>query len=162
MAKKQLLRGGTAELARLLGITQRRVQQLTEMKVVTRQPEGDFLLQEAIAEFYGFKYKTDEAVDYMAEKALHEKAKRELAEMEVRKRQRELFEAADIKEVMTNMLVNFRTQFLGLPDKMSPQLANRPAGKINALLNQEITAELVEVKDYAPDLFVEENHAGSE
>lgn len=162
MAKKQLLRGGTAELARLLGITQRRVQQLTEMKVITRQPEGDFLLPEAIAEFYGFKYKTDESVDYMAEKALHEKAKRELAEMEVRKRQWELFEAADIKEVMTNMLVNFRTQFLGLPDKMSPQLANRSAGEINALLNQEITAELVEVKDYAPDLFAEENHAGSE
>lgn len=162
MAKKQLLRGGTAELARLLGITQRRVQQLTEMKVITRQPEGDFLLPEAIAEFYGFKYKTDESVDYMAEKALHEKAKRELAEMEVRKRQRELFEAADIKEVMTNMLVNFRTQFLGLPDKMSPQLANRSVREINALLNQEITAELVEVKDYAPDLFAEENHAGPE
>ncbi len=156
MAKKQLPRGGTAELSRLLGITQRRVQQLTETKVITRQPEGDFLLPEAIAEFYGFKYKTDESVDYMAEKALHEKAKRELAEMEVRKRQRELFEANTIKSVMTDMLVNFRTQFLGLPDKMSPQLANRSAAEINALLNQEITAELLEVKDYTADLFAEE------
>ena len=54
------------------------------------------------------------------------------------------------------MLVNFRTQFLGLPDKMSPQLANRSAAEINALLNQEITAELLEVKDYTADLFAEE------
>lgn len=162
MAKRQLPRSGTAELARLLGITQRRVQQLTETKVITRQPEGDFLLPEAIAEFYGFKYKTEESIDYMAEKALHEKAKRELTEMEMRKKRGELFEGAVIKSVMTNMLVNFRTQLLGLPARLSPQLANRPAGEINALLNQEITAELVEVKDYAPDLFAEENHAGPE
>ena len=42
MAKKIEIRGNTGELAKLLNITQRRVNQLAEEKIITRQPEGDF------------------------------------------------------------------------------------------------------------------------
>lgn len=147
MAKKIEIRGNTGELAKLLNITQRRVNQLAEEKIITRQPEGDFVLPEAIAEFYSFKFQSDEAIDFMAEKALHEKAKRELAELELQKRRNEVHDAADVELVMTDMLTNLRSQLLGLPAKMAPQLANRDKDYIDQTLTDEIHARLTELSD---------------
>ena len=153
MAKKIEIRGNTGELAKLLNITQRRVNQLAEEKIITRQPEGDFVLPQAIAEFYSFKFQSDEAIDFMAEKALHEKAKRELAELELQKRRNEVHDAADVELVMTDMLTNLRSQLLGLPAKMAPQLANRDKDYIDQTLTDEIHARLTEISDYSPEMF---------
>ncbi len=153
MAKKIEIRGNTGELAKLLNITQRRVNQLAEEKIITRQPEGDFVLPEAIAEFYSFKFQSDEAIDFMAEKALHEKAKRELAELELQKRRNEVHDAADVELVMTDMLTNLRSQLLGLPAKMAPQLANRDKDYIDQTLTDEIYARMTELSDYTPEMF---------
>lgn len=153
MAKKIEIRGNTGELAKLLNITQRRVNQLAEEKIITRQPEGDFVLPEAIAEFYSFKFQSDEAIDFMAEKALHEKAKRELAELELQKRRNEVHDAADVELVMTDMLTNLRSQLLGLPAKMAVQLANRDKDYIDQTLTDEIHARLTEISDYSPEMF---------
>lgn len=153
MAKKIEIRGNTGELAKLLNITQRRVNQLAEEKIITRQPEGDFVLPEAIAEFYSFKFQSDEAIDFMAEKALHEKAKRELAELELQKRRNEVHDAADVELVMTDMLTNLRSQLLGLPAKMAVQLANRDKDYIDQALTDEIHARLTELSDYSPGMF---------
>ena len=156
MPKKIEVRGNTGELAKLLGITQRRVNQLAEETVITRQPEGDFILPEAIAEFYSFKYKNDEAIDFMAEKALHEKAKRELAELELQRRRNEVHDAADVEMIMTDMLTNLRTQLLGLPAKMAVQLANRDKDYIDQALTNEIHSRLSELSDYHPEMFTAE------
>lgn len=153
MAKKIEIRGNTGELAKLLNITQRRVNQLAEEEIITRQPEGDFVLPEAIAEFYSFKFQSDEAIDFMAEKALHEKAKRELAELELQKRRNEVHDAADVELVMTDMLTNLRSQLLGLPAKMAVQLANRDKDYIDQTLTDEIHARLTEISDYSPEIF---------
>lgn len=153
MAKKIEIRGNTGELAKLLNITQRRVNQLAEEKIITRQPEGDFVLPEAIAEFYSFKFQSDEAIDFMAEKALHEKAKRELVELELQKRRNEVHDAADVELVMTDMLTNLRSQLLGLPAKMAVQLANRDKDYIDQTLTDEIHARLTEISDYSPEMF---------
>ena len=118
MAKKIVPRGSGAELARLLGITDRRVRQLADEEILTREPEGDYLLPEVIAEYYAYKYKTDESVDLMKEKALHEKAKRELAELELAKRRNEVHDAEDVQIVMVDMLTKLRSQLLGLPTKI--------------------------------------------
>ena len=153
MAKKIEIRGNTGELAKLLNITQRRVNQLAEEKIITRQPEGDFVLPEAIAEFYSFKFQSDEAIDFMAEKALHEKAKRELAELELQKRRNEVHDAADVELVMTDMLTNLRSQLLGLPAKMAVQLANRDKDYIDQTLTDEIHSRLAELSYYSLGMF---------
>ena len=89
----------------------------------------------------------------MAEKALHEKAKRELAELELQKRKNEVHEAADVELVMTDMLTNLRSQLLGLPAKMAPQLANRDKDYIDQTLTDEIYARMTELSDYTPEMF---------
>lgn len=153
MAKKPELRGSGAELARLLNITDRRVRQLTDEDVLTRQAEGDFLLPEAIAEYYSYKYQTDETIDYMAEKAKHEKAKRELAELELGKKRLELHAASDVEAVLSEMLTNFRAQIHGIPSKMAPILFGKSTADIEDLLNNEVEERLSEIRDYTPTMF---------
>lgn len=153
MAKRSELRGSGAQLARLLGITDRRVRQLADEDILTRQAEGDFILPEAIAEYYSYKYQTDETIDYMAEKAKHEKAKRELAELELGKRRLELHSASDVETVLSEMLTNFRAQIHGLPSKMAPILFGKPVADIEELLNNEVEARLLEIRDYTPTMF---------
>ena len=153
MAKKPELRGSGAELARLLNITDRRVRQLTDEDVLTRQAEGDFILPEAIAEYYSYKYQTDETIDYMAEKAKHEKAKRELAELELGKKRLELHVASDVEAVLSEMLTNFRAQIHGIPSKMAPILFGKSTADIEELLNIEVEDRLSEIRDYTPTMF---------
>jgi phage terminase Nu1 subunit (DNA packaging protein) len=162
MARKQELKGTGVDLARLLCITDRRVRQLVTDGIITKQPEGDYLLPEAIAEYYAFKYKPDEAVDYMEEKALHEKAKRALAELELAKRRNEVHDAEDVQIVMVDMLTNLRSQLLGLPTKMAQQLAERDAGYIDKALTKEIEERLSELSDYSPTMFDMEAAADEE
>ena len=162
MAKKIVPRGSGAELARLLGITDRRVRQLADEEILTREPEGDYLLPEVIAEYYAYKYKTDESVDLMKEKALHEKAKRELAELELAKRRNEVHDAEDVQIVMVDMLTKLRSQLLGLPQTMAKLLAERDASYIDAALTQEIEERLKELSDYSPTMFSEEAFGNEE
>lgn len=162
MAKKIIPRGTGAELASLLGLTDRRVRQLADQGVLTRQAEDDYILPDAIEEYYAYKYKTDEEVDYMAEKAKHEKAKRELAELELQKRRNEVHEAENVRIVMSDMLSNLRSQLLGLPTKMAPRLADRSADYIAGELMQEIEDRLTELCEYSPNLFSDEALEGND
>ena len=58
----------------------------------------------AIASFYENKYSSKDEDDYWSEKALHEAAKRKLAELELARRQNLSHDAADVERVMTDML----------------------------------------------------------
>lgn len=153
MAKKKILRGSSSDLSGLLQITQRRTNQLADEKIITRQAEGDFILPEAIAEFYAYKYKETKSLDLVTEKALHEKVKREYAELDLQERRHELHDAADVKLVMSDMLVTLRTRLLGIPMIMAPRLEGRQRGEIADALNREIESALMELKEYSPTLF---------
>lgn len=155
MGKKIIPRGSSMELAKLLGITDRRVRQLTDNSILTRQPEGDFILPEAIEDYYAYKYQTEESVDLMAEKALHEKAKRELAELELARRRNEVHSSEDVEMVMSDMLTRLRSQMLGVPAKMAAVLANRDKAYIEHSLMEEIHSRLTELSEYSPTMFTE-------
>ena len=71
----------------------------------------------AVSAYYEYKYADKDETTYLTEKARHEKAKRELAELELQKRRNEVHDAADVELVMTDMLTNLRNQLLGLPLK---------------------------------------------
>lgn len=162
MASKVIITGSAAELSKLLSISQRRVNQLADEKIITRQPEGNFILPEAIKEFYLYKYKSDESINYVTEKALHERAKRQLAELDLRKRNLELHEAEDVELVLSEMLTNFRSQMLAIPSKMAKILENCSSDEIEETLTKEIEGRLLEVKDYSPTMFsVEDDLDGS-
>ena len=151
---KMLKRGSARELAELLGISERRVNQLVNEEVLHREIEGDFVLTMAIASFYENKYSSKDEDDYWSEKALHEAAKRKLAELELAKRQNLSHDAADVERVMTDMLSKLRSQLL--PAKMAARLENQSRSVIMTELSKEIKSRLTELSDYNPEIFSNE------
>lgn len=144
-----------ADLQVILQITQQRVSQLEKQQIIKRLANGKFDTCEAVRAFYEYKFSKD-SLDYKVEQALHEKAKRQLAELELKKQLNEVHEAENVRIVMGDMLSNTRSQLLGLPAKMAPRLAHRDADYIAGELTQEIEDRLSELCDYRPNLFSDE------
>lgn len=144
-----------ADLQVILQITQQRVSQLEKQQIIKRLANGKFDTCEAVRAFYEYKFSKD-SLDYKVEQALHEKAKRQLAELELKKRLNEVHDAENVRIVMGDMLSNTRSQLLGMPTKMAPRLAHRDADYIANELTQEIEDRLSELCDYRPNLFSDE------
>ena len=155
MARKSKI-GTLQEFAELIGITERHAYRLVNDGIVDRLADGNVDLRTSIEAYYENKFCSNEQIDYMTEKARHEKAKRELAELELQKRRNEVHDAENVKIVMGDMLSNLRSQLLGLPTKMAPVLANRDTDYIAHELAKEIEDRLTELSDYSPNLFSDE------
>ena len=145
-------------LADAIGLTPPRISQLIQEGVVIRDEKdksgGVFLVQSIL----NYKDATkgnggDEDIDYMTEKARHEKTKREIAELRLAKMEHRVYSA---KTVMTEMLSNLRTKLLGLPTKLAPQLEGKTKEEIYARLTKELEEKLSELSEYSTDLFTDE------
>ena len=148
------IRDRSKELARILGITVRRVNQLAdEGEVFQREVSGNFDCVECVAAYYNNKF-TDEDYkeQYNKERALHEKAKREKAEIELSEMKAEVHKAEDIEFFMTDMLTTFRNRMLSIPSKLAPQLTGvNNTNLISSMLRSEIMQALEELSEYDPE-----------
>ncbi len=143
-------------LAEILGITERRVNQIaSEGRVFTRDLNGKFDVVECVAAYYKEKYvPADKNVNYDEEKALHEKAKREKAELLLAKMKNELHSAEDIELIMTNMIVTFRNKLLAIPSAIAPSLVRlKNINKISEMIDLKIREALLELSEYSPGMF---------
>jgi phage terminase Nu1 subunit (DNA packaging protein) len=144
----------SSDLAKVLGITQRRVQQLETEDVLFKNADGKFELSKSIELYYTRKFQPSSNADYDFEKALHEKAKREKAEMINAKLRGQLHDAKDVELVLTNMLINFRSKMLGLPLKLAGKLVRQKnINIINYELEKAIKEVLQELSEYDPAMF---------
>lgn len=148
-------------LAKALGITNARVSQLIKEGIVFRDDSdksGAVFLVKSIQAYAVFKGASegDSGLDYMAEKAKHEKVKRELAELRLAKEEARAYDAMTVELVMTEMVSNLRTQLLGLPSKIAPILDGAGKNKIYSVLTEEIEEKLSELSEYKPDMFASE------
>ena len=149
-------------MGKALGITQQRVHQLIDEGVVIRDetsPGGAVKVIESIKNYYKVKSHNEapEEVDLMTERARHEKAKREIAELKLAKLQGSAYDAKTVELVMTEMASNLRTQLLGLPSKLAPILEDHKKEEIYEILTKEIEEKLSELSEYSPDLFMGED-----
>lgn len=148
------------ELARALGLTQPRIHQLIQEGIVERDDHGAVLVIASLQNYYrtqgGGSDGDVNELDYMEEKAKHEKIKREIAEHKLAIMEGNAYSAKTVELVMTEMLSNLRTQLLGLPTKLAPQLEGKTKEQIYVRLTREIEEKLSELSEYSPDLFTDE------
>lgn len=150
----------TDVLADLLGYTRQRINQLAKEGVLEKQAPGRFLLKLNVKKYLDFlrtgqtEEEEEAARRYWEEKALHEKAKRQIAELKLARLQNRLHDAADVELVMTNMLTTFRNRILAIPQKVAPKIAGmtKPT-EISEIINAELLEALNELSDYDPALF---------
>ncbi len=157
-----------SNFAKAVGLTTGRVSQLIHEGVVIRDDEdargGVFLLQ-SVRNYdrlkgVGTQAEGEADIDYMSEKALHERVKRELAELKLAKAEARAYDARTVEMVLTEMLSNLRTQLLGLPSKLAPQLEDKSKGEIYEIMTREIEEKLDELSEYTPELFTGEEIEG--
>ncbi len=139
-----------SQLAKALGISQPRVNQLIDEGIVIRDElatNGQVMLLESLQNYFLSKNTTGEGVSFWKERSLHEKAKRELAELKLTKSRGEVYDAATVEGVLSELLANFRNKLTGLPSKYAPQLEGKTRDKINEMLTEAIDEELRELSE---------------
>lgn len=135
-------------LGQILNISQPRVNQLIDEKIVLRDEStkgSAVLLIPSLRNYYLSKNASGGEVDFWKEKGLHEKAKREMTELKLQERRGELYEAETVEAVMVEQLTNFRNKLLGLPSKFATQLEGKNREEINDILTVEIENLLEEL-----------------
>lgn len=154
------------QLAVAFGVTPARVNHLIKDGIVVRDEEnqgGAVLLYESVKRYWMNKGTGGEGDDDMEaelnltkERAKHEKTKREIAELRLAKMERRAYDAKTVELVMTEMLSNLRTQLLGMPSKLAPQLEGKTKEQIYEGLTRELEEKLSELSEYTPELFMAE------
>ena len=149
-------------IAQVLGISEKRVKQLTDDGIISEFSHGHYKLLPAVQGYIGYLQSlisdSDDGSNYNIEKARLTKAKREDAELNLQVKRNELHRSADVEFVLTNMLVAFKAKLNVLPHKVLPDLMNVPSGTETidhfvAVLKKEVAEALEELAAYDPELF---------
>lgn len=155
----------TKALAKMFNMTERNVRYLVEEGIIARVNHGRYDLIDTVSRYITYlkmsndgldESKVQESLEY--EKWLHEKAKREKAEIELSHIKKEMHKADEVEKVLNHMLASFRSKMLALPSKAALLLSIKDDPKeIEALLERDIYEALGELANYEPSLFFEED-----
>ena len=143
----------TKVVARVLGLTERRVRGLRQEGIISEEAPGMFRLDKAVQDYISYLTKGDSggnaALDLVRERAMLVRTKREGEEYELRLRKGELHESEEIRQVISGMIVNFRSRLLSIPAKASPVLAKKTdKAEIYRYLKELVDDALNELADF--------------
>ena len=116
-----------AVIAKLLDLSERRVQQLSREGVIPKATRGQYDLIGSVRGYV--HYLRDQAVsaqagapDYAAERARYIRARADLADMEAAQRRGALIAVEDIEVAWIKVLALLRTRILAVPDRLAPEV----------------------------------------
>ncbi|MGP6089758.1 terminase small subunit, Nu1 [Antarctobacter jejuensis] len=146
-------------IAKLLDLSERRVQQLSREGVIPKATRGQYDLIGSVRGYV--QYLRDQALkaqagapDYASERARFIRARADLAEMEAEEKRGSVIAAEYVEGAWIAVLTLLRTRILALPDRLAPQLHSEasPAGVRDALRSalREVLEELAE-SDVRPE-----------
>lgn len=147
----RLLTTTQSNLARAFGLTQPRISQLIELGLVVRDekdPMGGVKIFESTKLYYGSKAAAEDGdgtLDLIAEKARHEKVKREQSEIKLRQLKGELYEAETVERAIIEILAMLRTHLTALPAKLATLLEGKSRDEVYRVLTNEIEERLEEI-----------------
>jgi hypothetical protein len=156
-------------LGRIIGVSDRRIRQLADEGILTKVSSGRYNLQESLHSYIlnlrvandAAKIQTEleDKLDYGLEKAMHERVKRHMSELQYALMKGNVHKSEDVEAVMTNMLTNFKTKIMNLPSKLTPLLVDRQDKKyILELLTNELHETLTELSEYNASDFYSDDY----
>lgn len=154
-------------MGQIIGVTDRQVRNLANDGMIPRLSNGSYELIPALSSYIENlklnnkeeKAEVRKEEGYQKEKFLHEKAKRQKAELQLGQMRGELHRSDVVKQVMTDMLGNFRARLLSMPTKAAPILIGRgEIAVIEDILKDEVYTILNELKDYDPESFIDDSY----
>ena len=142
-------------VARFLDVSERRVRQLREQKVIEEVRPGLYDLIDTNHRYINYLRKrnpeSEEVIDYNTERAKLARAKRKNEEYELQLKENRLHASEDIEAVMSDILINFKTRLMAIPSKLAPILCKKTdRGEIFRILKEYIDEALLELSDFKP------------
>ena len=145
------------EMARALGVTQPRVSQLVKDGVMISNNRGSIMVVESLKNYYNSGgEQTNNQISLTEERARHEKTKREIAELKLKKLQHEVYDAKTVELVLTELVSTLRTQLLGLPTKLAPILTGKSQDENYEIMTREIEDKLTELSKFTPSALADD------
>jgi len=141
---------GTQEFADVIGKTPKWVNTLTRDGVLVQESRGKYHLANNVQRYIKYvQHLSDNTdVDYNEEKALHERAKRKIAEMDLAEKELTLMQVNEAIKIIEKMVSLFKARCLTIPSKVSPLLQyETELPVITGILRTEITEALKELSD---------------
>lgn len=140
-------------VARFLDISERRVRQLRDEKIIAEVRPGLYNLIDTNHRYINHLRKSnpesEEIIDYNTERAKLVRAKRISEEYDLMLKENKLHSSEDIESVMKDMLVNFKARLMAIPAKLAPVLCNKTdRAEIFRLLKEHIEEALLELSDF--------------
>jgi phage terminase Nu1 subunit (DNA packaging protein) len=155
LKNKEFLVVTTLELSEILGLSDRRIQQLVKEGIISRLERGKFHLPTVIQEYTSYiqskAMKSDEEYDLWKEKTLLIKAQREKAELELQAILKDLHHSEDVRRVMNHMLGFIRARCSSIPANVAPKIVGKDnLSVIQSLIKDEVYVALTEIANYDP------------
>lgn len=143
-------------IAKLLNLTERRVQQLSKDDIIPTPEKGKYDLVGSIQGYVKYLQDTMQGrgstIDTNAEKARLLKNQADKAEMEMKILQEKYVSNEELEFEWSNLIIAFRSKMLSLPSKLAVLLTgtDTPA-KTARILEDEIHDALTELSKYGQD-----------
>lgn len=148
------------QFAKIIGISTRQVEKLQAQKGMFQARETEdrrkkYVLDKCVPEYIDYKLDSEardaNALDKEKQQTEHERIKKEISRLKLRKLRRELHEARDVEEYLTDMLTSFKGSLLAIPQKVAPLVVNEDdPNQIVSVLEKEIFAALECLSEYDP------------
>lgn len=141
-------------LANALGLTASEVQNLRKAGVISYRKGKTYGLEESAAAIINhcktqMGEKKPETADYATERALLMRAKRIEQEYEMGLMEGTLHEAKDVEQVVTTMILNFRSRIMAIPSRLAARLSKETdTTAIFEILKEATDDALNELADY--------------
>ena len=155
----------TAELAKFVGVTERRIQQQTQDGVIQKEPgidKYDFVRNvHSLMQYYRQKAdsrRSSDSEDLAVEKRLQISVKRKLEELKLAQLEKELHKAEDIERIVGAVLTRLRINLLAIPMGVAPLVREMDdAREIAEKLDERIRRAMNEVADMNLEKLVDED-----
>lgn len=147
---------GASEIAQMIGITPRRVQQLVKDGVLKKVGRGKYDTVDTIQRYISYQIElerkayNDEDMKIAEAKRIQEVAEAKLKVIKLKKEEGALIERDAVERQMANLVHNAKSKLLGIPVKITPRIAGKKDRRVIKKIIEgaiyEALSELAEIK----------------
>lgn len=149
----------TTELAIVLGLTGRRVQQLAQDGVIMPVRRGQYPLGDSVQRYMGYlSRQASGGKDTDLEKEKHRAevtlkvAKAEMARLEMKELQSKIHRAEDVKAMTEDLIYTIRSALMALPGRLAVDVcAAQTAAEASEVIRKEVYLVMGELSEYRYD-----------
>ena len=148
------------ELAKVIGLSERHLQRLSQEGIIKKNDKGKYLLYESIRSYINYLKEIESTPQQLQEEKLKNaieylKTRDRKENIKIKILEADLHEASDVKRVMNNIISGFKGQLQTIPYKLAPLVIGIDnLGEIQEIITNNINSVLLELSEYDRSKFL--------